>query len=97
MRLEYLAGIIINQVVQRSLVSQFFMSTSMSIWMVTEGRLCFTVSIFFAFAGLEEAYDAITGTVDCGLVLQAGASYPQVGSPIIIFKVLNPKSAIIIL
>ena len=86
-----------NQVAQRSLVSQFFMSTSMSIWMVTEGRLCFTVSIFFAFAGLEEAYDAKTGTVDCGLVLQAGASYPQVGSPIIIFKVLNPKSAIIIL
>ena len=52
---------------------------------------------FFAMAGLEEAYDATTGTVDCGLVLQAGASYPQVGSPIIIFKVLNPKSAVIIL
>ena len=85
-----------NQVAQRSLVSQFFMSTSMSIWMVTEGRLCFTVSIF-AFAGLEEAYDAKTGTVDCGLVLQAGASYPQVGSPIVIFKVLSTKSAIIIL
>ena len=51
----------------------------------------------FALAGLEEAYDAITGTVDCGLVLQAGASYPQVGSPIVFFKVLNPKSAIIIL
>ena len=86
-----------NQVAQRSLVSQFFMSTSMSIWMVTEGHSLFHGFIFFAFAGLEEAYDAITGTVDCGLVLQAGASYPQVGLPIIIFKVLNPKSAIIIL
>ena len=96
MRFEYLSGVL-NQVAQRSLVSQFFMSTSMSIWMVTEGRLCFTVSIFFAFAGLEEAYDAKTGTVDCGLVLQAGASYPQVGSPIHIFTILNPKSAVIVL
>ena len=34
MRFEYLSGIL-NQVAQRSLVSQFFMSTSMSIWMVT--------------------------------------------------------------
>ena len=40
MSFEYLSGIL-NQVAQRSLVSQFFMSTSMSIWMVTEGRLCF--------------------------------------------------------
>ena len=95
MRFEYLSGVL-NQVAQRSLVSQFFMSTSMSIWMVTEGRLALRFQ-FFALAGLEEAYDAITGTVDCGLVLQAGASYPQVGSPIIIFKVLNPKSAVIVL
>ena len=94
MILEHLSGIL-NQVAQRSLVSQFFMSTSMSIWMVTAA---FAIRFqFFAMAGLEEAYDAITGTVDCGLVLQAGASYPQVGSPIIIFKVLNPKSVVIIL
>ena len=73
------------------------MSTSMSIWMVTEGYPCFMFCNIFAFAGLEEAYDAKTGTVDCGLVLQAGASYPQVGSPIIIFKVLNQKSAAIVL
>ena len=76
---------ILNQDVQRSLVSQFFMSTSMSIWMVMEGHSLFHGFIFFAFAGLEEAYDAITGTVDCGLVLQAGASYPKVGSHIIMF------------
>ena len=94
MSFEYLSGIL-NQVAQRSLVSQFFMSTSMSIWMVTAAFAIHGFN-FFAMAGLEEAYDAITGTVDCGLVLQAGASYPQVGSPIIIFKVLNPKSANII-
>ena len=50
MRFEYLSGVL-NQVAQRSLVLRFFMSTSMSIWMVTEGRPSFVNGFIFFCLG----------------------------------------------